>query len=142
VSFGYREYDVLLIPAFLRPEVVGARHTRFGMHSPRIHLHIYLDRLIDMLPIVWMREVPRSVALISPFIVMWDYKWLAIQRRPDFRVIGLWEYRQLQLIILVIRFLAWGMIRWIDDLVITMWTSGFLGLVSLFVRTFSHPLNI
>lgn len=45
------------------------------------------------------------IAFISPFVVMWDYKWLQAQRSGG-RVTGLREYRELQFIVLVVRIIA------------------------------------
>ena len=64
---------------------------------------------------------------------MWDYKWFTIQPIPGSQVEGLREYREIQLIVLLARFLAWGMIKWIQDAVFTMWISAFLGIISLIV---------
>jgi len=65
---------------------------------------------------------------------MWDYKWLTIQQIPGSQVEGLREYREIQVIVLLTRFLAWGMTKWIQDAVFTMWISAFLGIISLIVR--------
>jgi hypothetical protein len=81
-----------------------------------------------------MTNVPRLLALLSVFVVMWDYKWLEGQRIPGSHVEGLSEYRELQLIVLSIRFAAWGMSQWLNDAVLTMWASTLLGILSLVVR--------
>jgi hypothetical protein len=80
-----------------------------------------------------MESVPRILAFVSVFVVMWDYKWLEGQRIPGSHVEGLSEYRELQLIVLLMRFAAWGMSLWLNDAVLKMWASALLGILSLFV---------
>ena len=73
---------------------------------------------------------------------MWDYKWFTIQQIPGSQVEGLREYREIQVIVLLTRFLAWGMTKWIQDAVFTMWISAFLGIISLIVRPFTVRLMV
>ena len=66
---------------------------------------------------------------------MWDYKWLENKRIQGSHVEGLWEYRELQFLVLIARLLAWGMIKHVQDATLMMWTSAFLGIVSLVVSS-------
>lgn len=123
---------------FFRPENLGTTYKTlvFGDNEPyRIRLPPSVEQVFERLSQGWMVKVPRFLALVSPFVVMWDYKWFHVQQSPGSQVEGLWEYRELQLLVLVIRFLAWGMTRWTKDAVLTMWLSGFLGIISLVVGT-------
>jgi len=123
----------------LRPELVGAsyRTLSFGENEPfRISLPSFLDNLSHFVPIEHVTVIPRYVAYASPFVVMWDYKWFQVQRMPGSHVEGLWEYRELQFIILIARFLTWGLTQWTKDAVFTMWISGFLGIISMIVSSF------
>jgi hypothetical protein len=72
---------------------------------------------------------------------MWDYKWLEAQKVKG-EVEGLKDYRELQLIVLVTRFLAWGTTKWINDAIISMWTNAFIGVISLIVHTLTNSANL
>lgn len=73
---------------------------------------------------------------------MWDYKWFTVQQIPGSQVEGLRDYREIQVIVLLSRFLAWGMTKWIQDAVFTMWISAFLGTISLIVCHFATRLMV
>jgi hypothetical protein len=73
---------------------------------------------------------------------MWDYKWFTIQQNPGSQIEGLREYREIQVIVLLTRFLAWGMTKWTQDAVFTMWISAFLGIISLIVSLFAARLTV
>lgn len=122
---------------YIRPESIGAVYKipYFGGNEPfRIYLPPAVEKLVELLPRTWMRRVPRYIATISPFVVMWDYKWLQAQRSPGSQVQGLREYRELQVIVLITRCVAWGLTQWTSDAVLTMWASVFLGTISMIVR--------
>jgi hypothetical protein len=126
---------------FLQPEVLGATYkpVSFGQNEPfRIYLPPYVQNVFDLVPREKTASVPRNLALISIFVVMWDYKWLQVQQLPGSHVEGLREYRELQAIVLLTRFAAWGMTRWTSDAILTTWTSAFLGIISFVVC----PLSI
>lgn len=115
----------------IRPELLGSVYkTSFGDEPFRISLPSIIERALDALPGI---DIPRYLAIISPFVVMWDYKWLEAQNTQGAQVEGLREYRELQLIVLISRLLAWGRVQWTNDAVMTMWTSAFLGIISLIV---------
>lgn len=121
---------------FLQPEMVGGKYkpVSFGGNEPfRIHIPVFLENALSVLPRHLLAGVPRSLAVISIFVVMWDYKWLHIQQMPGSQVEGLREYRELQLIVLLIRFAAWGVTRYVMDAVLIAWISSFLGTLSLIV---------
>jgi hypothetical protein len=125
----------------LQPEILGATYkpVSFGQDEPfRIYLPSYVQNIFDLVPRESTANVPRNLALISIFVVMWDYKWLQAQQLPGSQVEGLREYRELQAIVLLARFAAWGMTRWTSDAILTTWTSAFLGIISLVVC----PLSI
>jgi hypothetical protein len=120
----------------VHPESIGARWkvATFGQDEPfRISLPLTLEKLFDSLPRQKLMSVPRYLALISPFVVMWDYKWLQVQQIPGSHVEGLREYRELQLIVLITRFLAWATTKYIQDALITTSITAFLGILSLIV---------
>ena len=123
---------------FLRPESIGATYKTpyFGGNEVfRVFLPSTIDKLFLSLPKSWIVGVPGYIASISPFVVMWDFKWLQVQRSPGSQVHNLCEYRELQLLVLIIRFLGWTTIRYITDAVVVMWITGFLGIISLIVYT-------
>jgi hypothetical protein len=125
-----------LMEGFVHPESIGARWkvVSFEQNEPfRIYLPPTLERLFDSLPQEKMLSIPRYLALISPFVVMWDYKWLQVQQIPGSTVEGLREYREVQLIVLITRFLAWAATKYVKDALIIMPITAFLGILSLIV---------
>lgn len=140
---GTCSYFLELMEGFIRPEVVGSvyRSRGFGDDNAfRIHLPPVVEKVFTMMSDpFWatkLRILPRIIASLSPFVVMWDYKWLAAKRIPGSQVEGLREYRELQVIVTALRLLAWGLTRWTINPVLIMWGSAFLGIISLLV---SHP---
>jgi hypothetical protein len=135
---GTFSFKFILMEGFLRPECIGATYKTpyFGQNEP---IQVYLPPIIDKflssrLPKSWILRIPHSIASISPFIVMWDYKWFQIQQIPGSQVEGLREYRELQFIVLITRFSAWIILKYIIvDAIIIMWTSAFLGIISFIV---------
>lgn len=124
---------------------MGARYRAlsFGENEPfRISLPSFLDNLSHFAPTEYVHLIPRYVAYVSPFVVMWDYKWLQVHRIPGSHVEGIWEYRELQFIILIARFVTWGLTQWTKDAVLTMWISGFLGIISVIVLSFLTISNL
>jgi len=133
-----------LTGGLVRPELVGGVYGSQGFGDDnvfRIHLPPTLDNVCTILSQpVWKsksKSIPRIMVFLSPFVVMWDYKWLAAKRIPGSQVEGLREYRELQVIVITLRMLAWALIRWTTNPAFIMWGSAFLGIISLLVFFFS-----
>jgi hypothetical protein len=107
----------------------------FSQREPfYISLPPAVDSFLTLIPRPVLLSIPRSIALVSPFVVMWDYKWLQTQRIPQSRVGHLPEYRELQLIVLALRFALWGIVHYTRSPVVVMWTGALMGVTSLLVR--------
>jgi hypothetical protein len=117
----------------MRPESIAATPTFGGNESFRIPLFATFEQVLTFLPKRWIFRIPRYIATVSPFVVFWDYKWLESQRIHGSQVEGLREYRELQLIILILRFSAWGLTRSINNPFILSWSATFFGILSLVV---------
>ena len=116
-----------------RSESIGATPT-FGGNEPfRMPLFATFEQILTFLPKRWIFRIPRYIATVSPFVVFWDYKWLESQRIHGSQVEGLREYRELQLIILILRFSAWGLTRSTNNPIILSWSAAFFGILSLVV---------
>ena len=122
----------------VRPEIIGAISSFGGGNEPfRIPFPTPVDQMLTFLPKQWILRLPRYIATVSPFVVFWDYKWLESQRIQGSQVEGLREYREVQLIILIIRFSAWGITRSTNNPLILTWSTTFFGILSLVVLPLS-----
>jgi len=123
-----------LMEGVMTPERIGAT-PYFGGNDPfRIPLSTTIEQVLMFLPKRWTLRIPRYIAAVSPFVVFWDYKWLAAQRIHGSQVEGLREYRELQLIILIIRFSAWALTRFSSNPLILSWSAAFFAILSFVVR--------
>jgi hypothetical protein len=130
---------------FVRPELVGGVYGSRGLgddHMFRMRLPPFVENVCTTLSLpFWetkLRIIPRIIAVVSPFVVMWDYRWLAAKRIPGSQVEGLREYRELQVIVATLRMLAWGLSNRTTSPVVIMWGSAFLGIISILVSLFSR----
>ena len=123
----------------LRLENIGATPSFGGTGPFIIPFPEPVERFLTFLPKRRILLVPLYIAAVSPFVVFWDYKWLASQRIQGSQVEGLREYRELQFIILFIRFFAWGVCRSTNNPLILSWSAIFSGILSLVV--FSNPTS-
>src|SRR5579859_3071766 len=127
---------------FIAPEMVGGvyKPVSFGQNEPfRIHLPSSIETLLHLIPQQYIVPIPRYIALISPFVVMWDYKWFQVQYIPGAQVDNLKEYRELQSIVLVTRVLPVLVLKLTNDANVVTWISAFLGILSLVVPSRSRP---
>jgi hypothetical protein len=124
-----------LCKAFIRPGLVGASHNLADdFRIPRFVEELF-SLFSDPFWTTFLRAMPRAISSISPFVVMWDYQWLTAKRIPGSQVENLREYRELQVIVIALRLLAWGMTTWTTNPLVIMWGSAFLGAISLIVST-------
>src|SRR5277367_1049064 len=117
----------------MRPESIGATPSFGGKEPFRIHVPAKVEQILTFLSKQWILLTPRYIATISPFVVFWDYKWLESRRIQGSQVEGLREYRELQLIILIIRFSSWGITRSTNNPLILTWSTAFFGILSFVV---------
>jgi len=71
---------------------------------------------------------------------MWDYRWFQIQQIPGAQVENLKEYRELQFIVLVMRFVPFMLLRMTRDANVVSWIAGFLGILSTMVSIPPYPI--
>ena len=123
---------------FIAPETVGGvyKPISFGQNEPfRIHLPPWIESSLNLLPRHHITSIARYIALISPFVVMWDYKWFLVQHIPGAQVENLREYRELQFIVLVTRLIPFLVLRLTNDATVITCISAFLGILSIVVLT-------
>jgi hypothetical protein len=128
-----------LCKAFIRPKFVGASHNLADDFRIPLFVEQVFSLFSDPFWTTTLRAMPRAISSISPFVVMWDYKWLTAKRIPGSQVENLREYRELQVIVVALRLLAWGMTTWTTNPLFVRWGSAFLGTISCIVSTSSEP---
>ena len=124
------------------PEIVGAAHRPISFNKEPFlpPLPPSITNLIQLLPQQFIHPIPRYVAFISPFVLMWDYKWFQMQQISGAQVENLKEYRELQFIVLVMRFVPFMLLRVTRDANVVSWIAGFLGILSTVVSIPPYPI--
>ena len=133
----------MFLEGMIRPESVCPEYKLqyFGAEQQkrfRISLPPLLDNIISFYLRRWLIRIPQYIAITSPFVVMWDYQWLSKVQIPGSQVDGLREYREVQLIILILRFFSWGAQSYIQDTTAVMWLTSFYAIMSAIVTPL-HP---